>query len=283
MTTALRVLVLCLAVPLPLAAHGDLHERIAALTKQINDAPTNAELYLRRGELHRAHRDWKPALADYDRVAQLRPDLDVVDLSRGLTFFASGSPEAAIAALDRFLLKHPEHAEASLTRARARAKLGRHEAAAEDFTRAITHTTMPRPEHYLERAQALTALGDARIDDALRGLDEGIKTLGPIVTLQLYAIDFELRKNRHDAALARLDQIAAQAARKETWLARRGAILEQARRPGEARQAYATALAALDLVPVSRRNTKTTVELESRLRAALARLGATNSTGSERQ
>jgi tetratricopeptide (TPR) repeat protein len=285
MTPALRVLVLCLVVSLPLAAHGDLHERIAALTKQIDEAPTNAELYLKRGELHRAHRDWKLALADYDRVAQLRPDLAVVDLARGLTLFASGTPEPAITALDRFLLKHPAHAEALLTRARARSKLGRHQTAAEDFTRAIAHTPRPRPEYYLERAQALAALGDARIADALRGLDEGIKMLGPIVTLELYAMDLELRKNQHNAALARLDQITAQAARTETWLARRGEILEQAGRPGEARQAYATALAALELVPVSRRNTKTTVELESRLRAALTRLHAraTNSTGSERQ
>lgn len=285
MTPSLRVLVLCLVVSLPLAAHGDLHERIAALTKQINEAPTNAELYLKRGELHRAHRDWKLALADYDRAEQLRPDLDVVDLSRGLTLFASGALEPAITALDRFLLKHPVHADAHLTRARAQAKLGRHQAAAADFTRAITQTTTPRPEYYLERAQALAALGDARIDDALHGLDEGITKLGPIVTLQLYAIDYELRKNRYDAALARLDQIAAQAARKETWLARRGEILERAGRVGEARQAYATALAVFDVIPSSRRNTKTAVELESRLRAALARLsaGAANSTGLERQ
>ena len=285
MTLALRVLALGLVLSIPLAAHGDLHERIAALTKQIHGAPTNAELYLKRGELHRAHRDWKLALADYDRATALRPDLDVVDFARGLTFLASGASEPAITALDRFLLKHPAHAEALLTRARTQAKLGRHEAAAEDFTRAIAQTTTPRPEYYLERAQALAALGDARIDDALRGLDEGIKTLGPVVTLQLYAIDFELRKNRHDAGLARLDQIAAQATRKETWLARRGDILERAGRRGEARQAYATALAALDLIPTSRRSTKAVGELESRLRAALARLGAraTNSTGSERQ
>src|SRR5688572_33256037 len=63
MSPVLRVLVVCLVITLPLAAHGDLHERIAALTKQIDDAPTNAELYLKRGELHRAHRDWKLALA----------------------------------------------------------------------------------------------------------------------------------------------------------------------------------------------------------------------------
>ena len=53
------------------------------------------------------------------------------------------------------------------------------------------------------------------IDEALRGLDEGINQLGPVVTLQLLAIDLELRRKSYDAALTRLDLIAAESERKE--------------------------------------------------------------------
>ena len=45
--------------------------------------PNNASLYLKRGELHRIHQDWPAAAADYDRAAQLDPNLAVVDLARG--------------------------------------------------------------------------------------------------------------------------------------------------------------------------------------------------------
>src|SRR2546428_756963 len=77
--------------------------------------------------------------------------------------------------------------------ARVLTRLGQHVAAAADFTRAIAHEPDPLPEHYLERAQALAAEGEGHLDEALGGLDEGIQKLGPLVVLELLAIDLELR------------------------------------------------------------------------------------------
>jgi len=54
------------------------------------------------------------------------------------------------------------------------------------------------------RDRALAAEGGDHLDEALRGLDEGIKRLGPIVTLELYAIDLELAHKRYDSALESL-------------------------------------------------------------------------------
>lgn len=269
-------LAICLTERPPVAAHGDMHEQIAALTQRIEQDPANAVLYLKRGDLHRVHRDLAAALRDFERAAQLDPSLSVVNYRRGVTLLEAGMHEPAKIALDRFLARHPDHAGALVARARVLVRLGDRLAAAADFTRAIAELPKPRPEYYLERAQALAAEGDGRIDEALRGLDEGLTKLGPLVTLQLLAIDLELKKGRYDAALARLDQIAAPAARKETWLARRGEILEQAGRPGEAREAIAAALAAIEALPGHRRKTKAIEDLEARLRSALERLSASS-------
>ena len=57
-----------------------------------------------------------------------------------------------------------------------------------------------------------------------------IAALGEPVTLQLFAVDLEVQRERWDAALERIDRIAARSARQETWLLRRGEILEQAGR-----------------------------------------------------
>src|SRR5881409_353563 len=43
---------LFLALPNRLHAHGDLHLQITQVTEQLAKDPKNAELYLRRGELH---------------------------------------------------------------------------------------------------------------------------------------------------------------------------------------------------------------------------------------
>jgi len=194
-----------------------LHEQIAAITAKIKRDPKNASLYLQRGELHRLHRDWSRAAADYDRTALLQPGLTIVDLARGKMLFESGRFQRAKLTLDRFLTRQPNHFEGLMTRARVLAKIGSTAAAVEDFTQAISQSPAPEPELYLERAQLIAGHGK-NIDEALSGLDEGIKRLGPVVTLQLPAIELELGRQNYEGALSRLELIAAQSERKEAWL-----------------------------------------------------------------
>ena len=249
-------------------AHEGLHEQIVAISAKIKRDPKNASLYLQRGELHRLHRDWTRAAADYDRASRLQPTLSVVDLARGKMLFESRSFERAKFVLDRFLRQQPAHVEGLTTRGRVLAKLGSRLDAAHDFTQAIALAQPPEPELYLERAQVL-AEDERYIQETLGGLDEGIKRLGPLVTLQLAAIDLELRRKNYDAALTRLDLITAQSERKEMWLVRRGEILKVAGRNEEARTAFNAALVAIESLPPERRKNRAMTALELRARSAL--------------
>ena len=105
---------------------------------------------------------------------------------------------------------------------------------------------------------------------AIAGIDAAVERLGPIPALQLFAIELDVQQGRIDAALVRLDGLAARSPRKETWLARRGEILAQAGRPDEARTAYVAALAALEALPPAPRQTKAIANLEGQVRSALA-------------
>jgi tetratricopeptide (TPR) repeat protein len=167
--------------------------------------------------------------------------------------------------------------EGFIARARTLVKLEKPVEAARDYTTAIRYAPTGRPELYIERAQALAGAGEKHHQEALRGLDEGIEKLGPLVTLQLHAIDLELKGKRFEAALKRLDTVAAQSPRKETWLARRGEILQLAGRKEEARTAYQEALQALDSLPPSRRNVPAMAELKRRITAALETVGPVSS------
>jgi predicted Zn-dependent protease len=249
-------------------AHEGLHEQLAAITAKINRDPKNASLYLQRGELHRLHHDWRRATADYDQATRLQPGLTIVDLARGKMLFESGRFQRAKLVLDRFLVQQPNHFEGLLTRARVLAKLGSTADAVKDFTRAIALSAVPDPELYLERAGTIAKDGKS-IAEALSGLDEGIKQLGPIVTLQLPAIDLELRRHNYEGALTRLDLIAAQSERKEAWLVRRGEILKLAGREEEARAAFNAALVAIESLPPERRHSKAVTALQVRARSAL--------------
>jgi len=258
---------------LPVSAHPEIDSQITDVTARLEQEPENAELYLRRGELHRIHEDWTAAEADFRLARKVDPKLVVVDFHLGRMKLDAGQPAEAKKTLDRLLAKMPNHVEGRVTRARAQIELGRLEPAVRDFTRALSGVGpegRPRPTYYLERSRALESL--ERIDQALRGLDEGLARLGQPVTLQLYAIELELLRGRHDAALERLERIATRSPRKESWLVRRGEILEQAGRRTEAREAYAGALLAIDSLPATRRWNRAVQELETSAETALERL-----------
>lgn len=260
---------ICLTlIPSLARAHEGLHEQIVAITARIKRDPKNAALYLQRGELHRLHRDWARAAADYDRASRIQPSLTIVDLGRGKMLFESRRFQQAMFVLDRFLRQQPRHVEGLVTRGRVLARIGSRLEAANDFTEALALAPAPDPELYLERAQVLA--GDEHyIKEVLRGLDEGIKQLGPLVTLELAAIDLELRRNNYDAALTRLDVITAQSERKETWLVRRGEILKAAGRHEEARKAFSDAIVAIESLPPERRQSRAITALRLRARSAV--------------
>ena len=267
------VLISALVQPQAACAHGDLDLRILAITRQIEAAANNpARLYLERGELQREHGEWTAASADYDRAAQLDPNLPGVDFCRAKLLADSGQLEAARRMFDQAIQHSPADGECRAGRARVLLKLGQRQAAIADFQRGLELLRQPRPDDVLELAQALNAEGQGA--EALRSLDEGIKKLGPIVPLQGYAVDLELGRKNNEAALARIETILARALRKESWFARQGDILLEAGRAPEARRLYAAALAAVNRLPGRLQQGPSMVKLQAHVNAALA--GITN-------
>jgi tetratricopeptide (TPR) repeat protein len=252
-------------------AHGDTHEMVKAVTEELRSRPRDPDLYIRRAELHRRHGDFDLALADYETASRYAsPPPASLDLMRGLLFLEAKWPFAARAYLDRYLGRETNHVVALAARARANLELKDRDAAIRDFDAAIRHSSEPRPELYIERAQALVTAEGSRLQEAVDGLDEGMRRLGPVVTLQLQAIDLLLRMRQTNAALSRVDRIIEQSPRKETWLARRGEILMQAGRWAEANEAFTNAIAQLATLPPARRSVPAIQELEKRLRQAAA-------------
>ena len=177
-------------------AHADIVDRVADLDRAIAQRPNEWALYLKRGELHRLDQNWAAALEDYGRAERIATELPDIHFYRGRMWYEAGEPEAARAALDRFLTLRPNHVGAQITRSRVLAELGDYLAGAKDLTRAIDVSKTPTPELYLERARHLAAAGPSYVSQALSGLDEAIALLGPLVTLIKYAVELEPPERR---------------------------------------------------------------------------------------
>jgi tetratricopeptide (TPR) repeat protein len=260
---AVTVCAVVLLGSIPAAAHEAISEQVLAINAEIRKDPTNADLYLKRGELQRLERNYNAALQDYSRAEKLDPKLKILEFCRGRLFFESGKPQTARKHLDRYLDFDPNHIQALVTRARVLAQLKDPEAAIRDYDRAISAGSEPKPEYYIERAEAAASLGQT--ERAVKGLDQGIEKLGPLVTLQLPAIDLDLSRKEYDSALKRLETLAAQSERKESWLARRGDILKSAGRHSEAIVAYNQAVHSIQTLPPHLRETRAVKDLEARI------------------
>ncbi len=266
---ALLVAAQCLASATPPAgAHGDLHERIRALSQQIQTNAGAAGLWLERADLNRQHGDVISARADAVVAARIKPDWPATLLEQARIEFDAAQLSSAADFATGCLELAPAIADALVIRARCGAALGKYAAAVTDYNRVLTLTNGPRPvpDLYLERARAQAALG--RLEDAVRGLDEAIARIGATPSLALPALEYERARGDFDAALARAGR-ARKFFSAEMFHALRADILLQADRRAEAAQEYQAGLTALDNAPPAHRELPQTVELARRLRAGL--------------
>lgn len=266
------VMVLALALPVAAWGHGDLHEQIDAVSRELLASPLDGALYFRRAELRRAHEEWPAALKDYDEAEALEVDPKAVRLGRAKTLQGLRRPGEARRELDWLIEHAPNHVEAFVTRARVRVALADHIGAAADFSKAIEASPAPEPEYYLERATALRSAAPPQLDEALRGLEHGLMRLGPLVTLTLAALEIEAQRSDFDAALKRIDRALLAAKRQEQWLCRRAEVLEKAGRRTEARASCQLALDAIEALPPRLRHLPATANLENQVKSLRAKL-----------
>jgi tetratricopeptide (TPR) repeat protein len=261
------LLALVLAWAVPVLAHQDVGVLEEAVAGEVTSRPRDPAALMSQALVHQVARRWDGALATLDRAAELGADPDEVGAARGRVYLDAGWPRMAKRELDRVIARRPNAWALVYERGRAWMLLGDAGAAADDFGRAVAHLPEPRPEQVFAHRDALLWLG--RRDDAVRALDAGIARLGLIASLALAAVDLETELGRYDAAVSRLDRLLATNPKNEAWIARRGEILAQAGRAGEAQASFARALALIEARPNARRGARTEA-LARQLRAALA-------------
>ena len=266
----IAVLLLVGGLLIPAFGHGDLHEQIEELTEAIKKTPKNAELYQKRGELHRVHENWSKALADYNSAEKLNPE-GPINFLKGRLYYEKGDFKKAKQHLDKFIVRAPSNAEARLIRARTLRELKNYPQALEEFNAAIQISTRPQPEYYIERARVAVAANPRKTEEAINGLEEGLKKLGPIITLELEAIEIETAAGKYDSAISRVNKIINRYPRKEKWLVQRGEIELKAGRKEEARNSFKEAVAAIEKLSPQHRNTKAMVSLDKAARQHLAK------------
>lgn len=96
-----------------------------------------AVIHVDRGVAYARRQNWRAAIYDFNRAAQLAPDYAPIYNNRGNVLIAVGAAREAVKDFDRALVLSPSYAAAYSNRASAHLKLGNTDAALADTTRAI--------------------------------------------------------------------------------------------------------------------------------------------------
>lgn len=267
---------------LPARAHGPDHEVIVALTAELARNPGDAELLLHRGERYRSHGDLASARLDFQAALSNNPACQPARLRLALVARDQDQLPESLRLLDQTLATQPTNLLARVARADVLIRSGRPGDAIPEYDRILAESPQPRPDLYLSRSRTILAHDTNAWPRALQGIEDGIRRLGPVPSLQMHALELEERGGRVDAALARIDAIMEGMERRERWLARRGDVLLAAGRHRDARAEYQRALKALDRLPERLRRTIASEELRRELDAKLAEAPAKDQTSTGR-
>ncbi len=255
-------------------AHTPLHEQIDATTARIAANPDDALLYVKRGELYRAHEDWQLALDDFHRAIDLDTSLTVVEVYIARVLHENESYSKAIDILDNYLRRYPDDPEAFLLRARTAMELKKYHRAEVDYQKAIERFKIYEAvtaQMYLEHVDALLASRKG-IPAALSLLDQGLTDLEGLPVLQTRAIELELERRMPEAALRRIEALPENLRNSQMWQHQRARILEESSKITEAIAAYRQLLATMEHQTVRRGPTPATLQIREECEEALARL-----------
>jgi tetratricopeptide (TPR) repeat protein len=244
-------------------AHEAIESQISELTAVIARHPDDVRSLLRRAELYREHRDYGRAFADYNKAAKLEPFRERIAVGKASVQIEQGDLSGAKEQLDLYLARNSQDWKTRLLRAKLHSRLGEWALSEKDYTAAIQTKNVSDPDVFIERAKVVAKQGPGRVPSAIAGLDEGIAMLGPVVSLQLHALNLEVMLKEFAGAINRLDSMIASAPRHDLWLVRRGEILEEAGMASEAHLSYQRALAEISNLSPRQRNLAATHQLFS--------------------
>lgn len=207
------------------AAHPDLEAQIETLTAELEMRPRDAELLLRRGDLHRRHEDHDSARRDFAAAREADPGHPWLDLYAGRLDLEAGDAQSAVKLLGRYLESKPDHALAWRLHGEALCTLGQFEDAANSFSGAIEHSPAPSPDLFRLQALSWLALGEPGHLPASEVVDAGLAHFGTEVTLLGLGVDLALADGLADRARALFDTAPDGLLKLPDWTVR-GELLE---------------------------------------------------------
>jgi len=204
----------------PLVAHPGLAVQSEQLDEALSDQPENADLLIRRGDIHRREGNFAAAEQDFAAARLLDPANPELDFFQGRLLLDMGRAEEADAMLGHWIEHHPESASAWAVRGDARMQMEQPLAAAEAYAQAIALSERPSPGVYLLQADALRQAGPEHRQHAFAVIDSALEKFPTEVSLLGLGVDLALESGQPDLAHKYFERVPTAVRKLPQWQAR---------------------------------------------------------------
>jgi tetratricopeptide (TPR) repeat protein len=230
------------------------------------------ELHLKRGELYLHAEHPQEALSDFQHALKLAPTRkDIHYYSQAE--LALGKTSNALLHVNLLL----QHANSNAARARAFKLRGdifyyqhKFRDAAIDHSQTIELKGKEAlPDDFVRVADTYLEADNDNAMIAVDWLNRGIKELGSLAVLEERALSIETDHKIYDAALMRIDRLLSQGQRLPFLYYQKGEILDLKGEHATALASFRQALAALDEIPPTRRNTPAMMQFRNKIQTRI--------------
>lgn len=249
-------------------AHGDLDERILEKSVAIEAQPTNATLYLERGDLFFLHEENEKAIEDFRASDHLNPNQKIIPYFLARSFFALNIVDSALVNLEKYFLDDESIKNIRAIQLHAKILSEKDEwcPASEKFDLVISMSPKTIPKYYLDAANAHLQCPEP--ESTTKAIDQILKgkyMLGPLYVFNQRLVKIYKKMGDLESAIVIQTEIVVTSNRKELPLFRRAKLWSESEKWDKATEDLKNALSAIDDLPDHVKNKNATVALRNEI------------------
>jgi len=225
-------------------AHGPVHAQIDSLSQLIDKHPDSLNLYFERAVYYQIDEDYIRAIADFEKVLIMDTEVYTTYFPLAEIYFETEEYTLASQYINEYVKHYPKHANGQILYAKVSLALGKDELAIVGFDNAIAiKKDEATPEDFIHLANVWRIQNPEK---AYKVLEEGIKKIGPYVSLQKHLVDLANEHKWYDRSMQIINDILAKSNRKEYWLLQKANILSDQGKHEQAKVIYENCLAEIE-------------------------------------
>lgn len=255
--------------------HGDLHERIVALSEQIESDPDSSYLYLKRGELYFQHEVYDSSIIDFKKCEELG------DFPKSRLYYSYAKSlnileedEMALSYLKKILDHDPNNVNTIRFTGKILAEQGRPCESISYLENVISFASKTMPINYLEVSQAYLDCNDNNAYKmSSQTLESGISELGPLMTFYNELVRISILYQEYEHAVEYQTAIIDLSNRKEFALLKRAELYYLMEQQPLALSDIKTSHKAIEELPERIKRNQSILKLKDKITNLTVKLG----------